>query len=95
MSGKQPFVPAGEDHTARAVRVVARLLACPDGQTRHELARYFGWPSRDVTPLLACLTTQHMIERWGERYRATPDATTRLRRNTAVAARVRSISLET
>jgi hypothetical protein len=65
------------DATARAVRVVCRLLACPAGQTRAELAGHFGWTSGTVAPLLAWLSARGMVQRCGERYRAAPDVTTR------------------
>lgn len=65
------------DSTARAVRLVARLLARPEGQTRHELAEHFAWNERDVVPLLVLLATQGLVMQQGERYRAAPDASTR------------------
>lgn len=63
--------------TARAVRLVSRLLARPNGQTCHELAEHFGWNERDVVPLLVRMVSRRLVIPHGERYRAAPDASTR------------------
>ncbi|MBZ0238286.1 MAG: hypothetical protein K8M05_38600 [Deltaproteobacteria bacterium] len=59
------------------MRLVALLLARPEGQTRHELADHFGWHQRDVVPLLMLLAAQGLVMRQGDLYRAAPDASTR------------------
>ncbi len=80
------------DKTARAVRLVARLLSRPQGQTCRELAMHFGWHERAVAPLLAWLLAEPLIERHGTLYRAANDATTRVCSSPTAAASARAVS---
>lgn len=78
MPQKDPDAGGG-DPFARRVRIVARLLACPNGQTVTELSGHFHWAPNLVAPLLAQLVERGLAYRVGSRYVAAPSATTRAR----------------